>query len=248
MTKQMVCALLLFPCLAFGKSKDMNADTTKPFFKIQNLSIGVNFGTASMFGLDARYQLNPKWAVRVGYSYFSYQQEDMNYKMLVSESTRYISKIFALKTGINTTHIDLFGEYTLGWKGKFRAVAGLSYMPEKQYVVGIRLRDQLQFNDALLNPEDVGSALATFQFGSKISPYLGIGVGRLRLFHDQLHLGVDLGAWYMGSYSGSTLHIDPALLLKSNEDNIGIIEQNLNNAFYYRLYPNLNFRIAYLFH
>jgi hypothetical protein len=44
------------------------------------------------------------------------------------------------------------------------------------------------------------------------------------------------------------LHIDPALLLKSNEDNIGIIEQNLNNAFYYRLYPNLNFRIAYSFH
>jgi hypothetical protein len=248
MTKQLVCCLWLFPCLVFGKIRAANADSTKPIFAKQNLSIGFNVGSASMYGLDARYQLTPKWAIRVGYSYFSYQKEDMDYKMLVSEANRYITKKFALQTEMNTTHIDFFGEYTLGWKGKFRAVAGLSYMPSKQYVVGIRLKDQIQFHDALLNSEDVGSALATFRFGSKVSPYLGIGLGHLRLFHDQVHLGVDLGAWYMGSYAGSTLHIDPALVLKSNEDNIGTIEQNLNNTFIYKLYPNLNFRIAYSFH
>jgi opacity protein-like surface antigen len=248
MTKQFVCCLWLLPSLAFGHIQSMDADTTKPAFSIQQLSIGFNVGTASMLGLDLRYQWTPKWAVRLGYSYFSYQNENMDYTMLVNQANQNISKSFALETKINTTHIDLLGEYTLGWNGKFRAVAGLSYIPNKQYVVGIRLKDQWQFNDALLNPEDVGSAQATFRFGSKISPYLGIGLGRLRLFHDQVHLGLDLGAWYMGTYSGSTLEMVPALLLKSNEDNIGNIEQNLNNAFYYRLYPNLNLRIAYSFH
>jgi hypothetical protein len=226
----------------------MSADSTKPFFSTQNLSADLNIGTSSMLGLNLRYQFNPKWAVRVGYSYFSYQQEDMNYKMLVNESNRYISKLFALKIGINTTHIDLFGEYSLGWKGKFRAVAGISYMPVKQYVVGIRLKDYLMFNEVLLGTEDVGSGLMTLRFATPFSAYLGVNLGKWRLFHNQVHFGFDLGAWYMGNYSNSTLAIEPGLVLKNNEDNIHIIEKNLNKAFYYQLYPNLNLRVAYSFH
>jgi hypothetical protein len=212
--------------------------TAAPFQKSK--AIGLNVGLLNAPGVEFAYKFAPHWAARISYGYMSYGVNNFSYTTTSTTAGTPTSLLINAKA--NFDNINLAGEYSVGKKGRLRLIGGVAFFPKKTIEAGGSLTSSFKFNDVTITPEDIGSGTVTLGYSTKISPYLGIGIGRL-IPRKRLNISFDMGAYYSGNYKVN-IDVKPGVILESNEDNAPIIERNLNDALY-KVIPSFNFRIAY---
>jgi hypothetical protein len=208
------------------------------------MAIGLNVGLFNAPGLDFAYQFAPRWAARISFGYMSHSITDYPYDYSTRQSdgtTR--TTTFLIDGKLNMDNVNLSGEYNLGKKGRFRLMGGVMFFPKKNVQVGGSVNTSFKFNEIDVTPEDIGSGIVTLGYASKISPFIGFGVGRL-FPRKRLNLSFDLGVAYMGDFKVG-IDVDPGMITKRNEENAPVFERNLNKNIQNKLLPTGNLRLAY---
>lgn len=234
------------------KSKDLNAissstklDSSKstliPFTK--QYGVGLNGGTPGA-GLDFYYKFHRHFGVRVGFNYLAYKLNDQQFSITntATDGTKSIQKVQA-NLDFNMNNIAALVEYSVGQKGRVRFVTGIAYYPKKSAVADAKLISNAKFNDVEISGDDLGSGGGTLTFTSKISPYLGMSVGRLAP-RKRVNFSADFGAYYLGNYDITNVVINPGLLLEGNKDNAPILARNLNADWRNKIFPVFNLRLG----
>jgi hypothetical protein len=240
-----LCLLATLPI--FGQNsmsalKGSATSSTATFTK--NVSVGLNIGLANGIGLDVAYRFSPHWAGKLGLNYAQYTQKGIEYSYQSTTNGTTTTQRMSFDAAVNISNLAATFEYTPGPKGRFKLIGGLTYFPQNTIDAGGQLLTTLKFNDVVLTPEDIGSGNVQIGFSQKISPYIGMGIGRT-FPRKRLNLSLDLGTQYKGDYKVK-INVKPGLLLKQNEDNAAILERNFNEKWYGHFFPVLNLRLAYL--
>jgi hypothetical protein len=239
------CMLATFPIFgqsAFDALKGAPSTTTSTFSK--NVSVGLNIGVTNGVGLDIAYRFAKHWAGKVAFNYADYAVKGYTYSYSTTnaDGTKN-NQTFSMDAGVNLSNLGLNIEYSPGAKGRFKLVGGLTYYPTNTITASARILTALKFNDVVLNPEDLGSGDVTVGFKQSIAPYLGMSFGRT-FPRKRLNVSFDLGAHYKGDYKVG-INVNPGAILKENEENAAVLERNLNQLPYGKIWPNLNLRLAY---
>jgi hypothetical protein len=208
------------------------------------MAVGLNLGITNGIGVDFAYRFAKHWAGRLAYNYADYTKNDypFSYTSTNTDGTK-TTQNFAFDAAVKLSNIALNFEYLPGAKGKFKLLGGFSYFPTNTFTAAGELTSTIKFNDVILNPEDLGSGNVVIGFKQKISPFIGMGFGRT-FPRKRMNLSFDLGTYYKGDYKVN-INVNQGVILKQNEENAAIIERNLNAKWNQKLFPVLNFRLAY---
>ena len=221
------------------QSSDETKSTTP-----KEIAVGLNVGVTNGIGIDVAYRFAKHWAARLGYNYADYSKENYTYTIVSTnpDGTKN-NQNFSFDAHIKLSNVALNFEYLPWAKGRFKLLGGLSYFPKNYISAGGELLNTIKFNDVQLNSEDLGNGIVTVGFSQKISPFLGMGFGRT-FPRKRINVSLDMGAYYKGDYKVN-IAVNPGVILKENENNAAIIERNLNQKWNQKIWPVLNFRIAY---
>lgn len=174
-------------------------------------------------GADAVLQLNNRMGLRAGFDWFDYdttfdfKESGVEYHVLASLGTGSFSALF---------HYHL--------SSKFFASAGFAVNNFSSSASGFAISD-LQFGDIVIPASDIGTFTFDVDPGLRISPYLGIGFGRLLGENRRLGMAFELGAFYQGSPQVS-IQSDGRLSPTSNpaHGHQALLERQIDH---YYLYP-----------
>lgn len=205
--------------------------------------LGLNGGTSGA-GLDFYYQFHPHFAARVGFSYLAYKFNNRQFSITTTaaDGTKSVQTVQA-NLDFNMNNVSALLEYSVGKKGRLRFVTGVAYYLKKSAIADAKLITNVKLNDVEISGEDLGSGGGTLTFTSKISPYLGMSVGRLAP-RKRVNVSADLGAYYLGNYDITNVVINPGLLLDGNRDNAPILARNLNADWRNKIFPVFNLRLG----
>ncbi|MBL7813444.1 MAG: hypothetical protein JNL70_00465 [Saprospiraceae bacterium] len=210
----------------------------------KEMSVGLNVGVVNGIGIDLSYKFAKHWAGRIAYNYANYTKNDYVYDIVSTnpDGTKNTQKV-SFDAGVKFSNVAMNVEFMPGEKGRFKLIGGLSVFPSNKIIASGEMISTFKFNDMQLNPEDLGSGIGTIGFKSKVSPFLGMGFGRT-FPRKRVNVSMDLGAYYKGNYAVD-IDVTPGALLEENESNAAILERNLNAKFVHKVFPVLNFRLAY---
>lgn len=200
--------------------------------RAQDMSIGVALKSSTMgFGGDVVFQFHERMTARLGYDQmgygpieFDFEESGINYNTSATIKTGsltalydfYIAKIFFVSAGLglNNFNLNVTGEAKSG----------------------------LPWGDIEVPAEKVGNFDITVEPGMKISPYLGLGLGRT-LSTKKLGFAFELGTYYMGS---PNLTIETTgLIAPTSNPELGQEEKLENQFSQYYLYPVIKFSLSY---
>jgi hypothetical protein len=233
-----------------GKEPDYN---TKSHVKISSMfdsstvSAGISVGSGGLPTLDFSYKFHTSFAIHAEYAYLSYQFSVKHDVMTYKESGKTNTMVGIFDVNMRWSRVGLKLEYfpllTGKWKDKIRLITGAAYFPTKTLQLGASV-ESFQFGDAVLNAEDIGTGSITLSFDRKISPYLGVGFGRL-IPSKRWNLTVDAGAYYLGNWTVQSMDIKPGIILDDVRKNAPIVERNLNLDTRNKLLPSINLRLGF---
>jgi hypothetical protein len=227
--------------------KQVRRDSLRRADAMRRWTLGISGGLVNVPGFDLAYKFRSHWTARLGYGYLDYHVN--NYKLDIKSTDAAgvtTSKSFSINAAVHFSNISGLVEYGVGPKGRFRLIAGAAYFPDKKLTASGELLSDFEFNSVSLQPSDFGSGGIEVGFAQKISPYLGIGIGRSTP-RRRLNLSLDIGAYYLGNYRVK-INVNPGIILKENEENAAVLEKNLNAHFLYKVLPSGNLRLAYRLH
>ncbi len=182
--KALFLIIFLFSASSFaGITDSTEVEVERPPITWKNgWSVGNNIGSYGI-GLSVNKIISPKFNVRTSFNMFEYQQTD-------DELLDSVSVDGTLKLG----GIPLLVDFTPKAFGSFRMTAGLMFNLTEITGDGSYMED-IHINDITLNGED--SKLVFSWEAPAITPYIGIGFGRL-VPKNKLGFMVDFGAIYIG--------------------------------------------------
>jgi len=224
----------------FFKTDSSILDTTA--YK-KKWGIGLSGGSIGA-GIDFFYKFNKHFALRGGFNYFAFKLN--NYKFsITSTATDGTKSLQTVQTNLDfdMNHGFALFEYNIGSKGWFRFVTGVAFYPTKSAIASAKLITSVKFNDVTISGDDLGSGGGELYLKNKLSPYFGIGLGRLAP-RKRVNISADIGTYYSGDYDIRNVVINPGLLLEGNKDNAPILARNLNADWRNKLYPVINLRLA----
>lgn len=201
-----------------------------------HMALGLSAGTNALVGVDLAFHVLPMLNVRVGYNYLTYKttgaKPDFNMIGLKVPEGK-----IAVDADFNLSNVNLLLELAPFKKRRFRLVVGASYAPDMYYSTTLRYAGNVSLNDLIVSPDEIGTMNVRVTHKSKISPYVGIGIGRV-VPTKRVALGLDLGAYYRDS---PVVKIEATKLLASNVDNEVPLNNNLKP---YQWFPVVNLRLA----
>lgn len=201
----------------------------------QDMSIGVGLKGSTMgYGGDIVFQFHERMTARLGYDQlglgpydFTFEESDISYNASAKVKTGsitalydyYIAKIFFVSAGVGLNNFNV-------------SVAG-------------RAGSDLPWGDISIPQDKIGDFDITVEPGLKVSPYLGIGLGRT-LSTKLVGFAFEIGTYYMG---GPNVNIESTGLISPTSDpkfgQEALLEKQISQ---YYLYPvvklSLNFKIA----
>ncbi|MDA3927759.1 MAG: hypothetical protein PF541_02295 [Prolixibacteraceae bacterium] len=201
----------------------------------QNISLGAALKGSTMgVGGDVVVQFHDRMTARIGYDMMGYGP--LNFTFEESDIKYDASADF--KTGSLTALYDFYLSKIL-----FVSVgAGLNNF---QVNVAGRAGSDLPWGDIEIPADKVGNFDITVEPGIKVSPYLGIGLGRTLSKDKSLGFAFEVGSYYMGS---PNLTIESTgLIAPTSNPNFGQEELLENQLSQYYLYPVLKFSLSYKF-
>ena len=209
----------------------------------KKFGLGLIGGTTGL-GLDLFYKFSKHFAVRGGFNYFAFKLN--NYKFSITSTATDGTK--SLQTVLTNVDYDMnhgfaLFEYNIGSKGWFRFVTGVALYTTKSAMASAKLITTYKFNDIQISGDDLGSGGGELYLKNKLSPYIGIGLGKLAP-RKRVNISADIGTYYSGDYDIRNVVINPGLLLEGNKDNAPILARNLNADWRNKLYPVFNLRLG----
>lgn len=152
-----------------------------------SFGIGAKLGTTGI-GLEASVPLADNFNARVGGSYFPYSRADEIDDLEVSVAYDAEATIAS-------------GRALVDWHpfaNQFRFSGGLVYNATK-VTAFVEPTESYTVNKKTFEPDRIGTIDANVEYGSKIAPYLGLGVGNA--VTKRVAFVLDLGVLYTGSPS-----------------------------------------------
>ncbi len=198
----------------------------------QSVSLGIAAKGSTMgLGLDAIVQFNEKMVLRAGFDHigaqqsFEFEEAGVTYDVLADVKTG----------GIST----MFGYYLTP---RIFATAGLTLNNFNTVASGVAITGYT-YGDLVIPPEKVGTFTFDIVPELRISPYLGIGFGRLLNHNRLVGISFEMGAFYQGS-PVFNIESDGMLSPTSNPD-LGHEEYLERQFSQYSIYPVLKGSISF---
>lgn len=231
-----------FMLSTYGMAKAQDAPTTAHMVdstKVKHkfhIALGISSGTNALVGVDLAFHVAPMLNIRVGYNHLTYNKvgakPDFNMIGLKVPEGK-----IAVDADVNLSNASLLLEFAPFKKRRFRLVVGASYAPDMYYSATLRYAGNISLNDMIVSPDEIGTMNVRVTHKSKISPYIGLGFGRV-VPRKRVALGLDLGAYYRDS---PIVKIDATKLLAGNVNNETPLNNNLKP---YKWFPVANLRLA----
>jgi hypothetical protein len=221
-----------------GAAQNQDSTFRSQMMYPQRYAIGLVLpGTQAFIGVDIAAKVAPKFDVRLGYNFLSFDLALTNYAIQSGSDNRY-----NINTKFDMSALTLLGGYAPGKKERFRLTAGLGYFPQNRINGDFEVAQEVRFNDVTISPDEVGQAIWSYTYASKISPYVGITFGRVIARKSRLSFSCDLGSFYKGK---PDIEIDATGLLTENYRNEEVLERNLKSATWWPVASmRLGFRIT----
>jgi hypothetical protein len=216
--------------------KTTTDSTAKALPASSKMSLGVSAGTNALFGVDLAYKVLPRVALRLGYNYFTTNVAGIdiaNYNLLSIPKGK-----TAMDITVDQSNIQLLADVSLTKKGGIRLTVGGAYGAKNEYTGKLRYKGTVVLNDIILTPEEMGYLKIVYTTKSPITPYVGLGLGRI-VPKRRLNISLDLGTYYRGS---PVIKVEATNLLKRNVENEEVLNRNLAA---FKWYPVANLRLAF---
>jgi hypothetical protein len=224
------------------------------FLFISLYGIGVNAGLYGV-GIQGATSLLPNLKLRAGYDYFNFTQQNVAEFEVDVEYSGYNATASAELSEMELTlpNFKVMLDYYPVENGIFALTAGLYFGQNKATTNGL-IRDyqqlssqlgttpDLRYEDIVISPNSDGSFYGELGMGSKIKPYVGIGLGRT-IPHKRVGFKFELGVVSQGKFQLSSPNMNDAgndwLNGLIDEMELPVSEQVL------KLWPMLNFSLTY---
>lgn len=121
----------------------------------------------------------------------------------------------------------------------FHLTAGVEYAWVQRYTGTFYANEAVKLGGVEMEAEDFGHAALGIRW-NRLKPYLGIGLKR-DIMRRQLAVGIDLGAWYMGS-PRLDLQYEGFLETTTIDDQVRQVEANMRS---YAFYPYFSLQLRY---
>jgi hypothetical protein len=207
-------------------------------------AIGAQFGLSQVPGVDVAYQFAPKWQGRMGFGLMKF---NTSYEMLLTtkdlQTEAKTPKSVLIDASVRMSQVSAMVEYLPWLSGKIRLIGGLAWFPKKEVSASATLQNMSLGVIQNLTPEEMGRITVNLGFKSQVSPYLGVGFGKL-IPDKRFNISGEVGAYYLGDYKVKSIDVQEGVILKEAEQNAPILERNLNAKPKLKLYPNLNIRVG----
>lgn len=205
----------------------------------KSLAIGLNTGLSGA-GIDLTFRFHRRLAFQLGYNYAS--MDFKNFKYALDGQAADINLL--LNGGINLSNIPALLNFSLTKRGGIRLVGGINYLLQSDKIINMsaELEKEAVVSDITVTPADFGSMAMAIGNKSAISPYLGIGFGKV-IPKKRLSLALDFGTYYRGNYV-VTADIKEGILSDENKQNADVLQRNLNQSAGTKWIPQANLRIG----
>lgn len=245
MKKYFISILIFLFISLYGKAQQGTFDSW---------SIGVNAGLYGV-GIQGATSLLPNLKLRAGYDYFNFTQQNVAEFEVDVEYSGYNATASAELSEMELTlpNFKVMLDYYPVENGIFALTAGLYFGQNKATTNGL-IRDyqqlssqlgttpDLRYEDIVISPNSDGSFYGELGMGSKIKPYVGIGLGRT-IPHKRVGFKFELGVVNQGKFQLSSPNMNDAgndwLNGLIDEMELPVSEQVL------KLWPMLNFSLTY---
>jgi hypothetical protein len=207
-----------------------NSSPSLPTLK-NGVSVGFNFGTKALAGLDVLVKTDRRFGFRFGFNYL-----DITVRDYATDFNKY-SKEVNFAGSMYMSSVEGQGMVSL-WNDNLRLVTGLNFNDRNGFDLSVKLDDSLAVNDVVLSPDELGYVQGYISWKRKVSPYVGVSVGK-SIPRKRWNANFDAGIYLKGK---PTFRMNATNLLRSNERNEELIEDKLS---FVTWYPVLNFRLGY---
>lgn len=229
--KRIIFLLLTFSFPNYHQAQTQELETMESM----PASLGLNFGSKGIIGIDLALEITPKINLRFGFNYLNVAVN--GYDIYMEQFDIYLTADASVKQ----TNLEVLAQYAL-FNKKLRHIkleAGFGYFFLNQLNGRIQLRDTYPWQEIELTPEEIGYGEGEFSFKSPISPYLGITIGNI-IPKKRLAASVQLGTFYKGK---PQVKINATNLVRHNNENEEVIQNGLAS---YRWWPVVSLRLAYI--
>jgi hypothetical protein len=138
---------------------------------------------------------------------------------------------------VDQSNVELLADLSLTKKGGIRLTVGGAYGMKNEYSGKLSYKGSVAINEIVVTSEDMGYMKILYTTKSKISPYIGLGLGRI-VPKRRVNLSLDLGTYYRDS---PVIKVEATNLLKRNVENEEALNRNLKE---FKWYPVANLRLA----
>jgi hypothetical protein len=200
--------------------------------KAQNMGLGIALKASTMgIGGDVALGINDKMDVRVGFDMmsfkknFNFNESDINYDATAT-----------IKSGSVTALFDYYISNT------FFVAGGLGY---NLFNVGVngKAASDFPYGDISIPKDMVGDFVFNVNPGTRISPYLGLGLGRALGSEKNFAFAFELGTYYQGSPDISIQ--SSGLLAPTSNPDLGQEKRLEGQINQYCLYPVIKISLSY---
>jgi hypothetical protein len=208
-------------------------------------AIGAQFGLSQVPGVDVAYQFAPKWQGRMGFGLMKFNTSYEHVLTTQNLQTEVKTpKSVLIDASVRMSQVSAMVEYLPWLSGKIRLIGGLAWFPKKEVSASATLQNVSLGVIQNLTPEEIGRVTVNLGFKSQVSPYLGVGFGKL-IPDKRFNISGEVGTYYLGDYKVNSVEVQEGIILKEAEQNAPILERNLNAKPKFKLYPNLSIRVGY---
>ncbi|PKP52235.1 MAG: hypothetical protein CVT92_09890 [Bacteroidetes bacterium HGW-Bacteroidetes-1] len=227
-----VFGLLLLSTTNIATAQELAEESVEePIEEPNNFGLAAGIKANSMgFGGELIFQVNPKFNLRLGGSYFTYTMDFGSIKEL-SENVNG-------ESSVNTGGISLLGNYHLS-KNFFLSIGGIYNLFEGS-IFGIP-KNSITVGNIEVEPEDVGRLDINIKPGMLVSPYAGLGFGRTISKNKVVSFAVEIGATYWDAPKVS-FTTTGMLTPTSSPEQQKQLEENMS---WFTIYPLVSFQIGF---
>lgn len=204
-------------------------------FREWQYALGTSVGSKGA-GADMAFRVRPSWHFRVGLNFFQFNLNDRTFDL---GNFGLSDNKWLFRGNVRQHSADFLVDYAF-FNEQLRVVAGLAIHPGNRIWGNFVLRDSILFNEVKIAPDELGQIDASMRYGRFLSPYLGVGIGRIVPWR-RLSVDLDAGAFFRGKPQTS---LTATGLLQTNENNRETLQKNLEDK---RIWPALNLRLGLRF-
>lgn len=182
-------------------------------------------------GLEVAAGFRQPWVLRAGVNYVTFRR---GFAIKAEDGT-----FIQTDPDIESVSTHLLLDHYPFRSRLFHLTAGLEYAWVQRYTGTFYAHEAVKLGGVEMEAEDFGNAGLSIRW-NRLKPYLGIGLKR-EVMKQKLALGVDVGAWYMGS-PRLDLQYEGFLETTTIDDQVMQVEANMRN---YAFYPYFALQIRY---